>query len=178
MQQSYKCTKILNMKHFYVLLPFFFPSSLICMDIKLFDIIPIISHNLTLADVSCLLCTFKAYNQKYKTGIPKSIATQIAQNYDKITKNELNATQCGINRFLQQNSLFCKKLQPHEHTNALIHYAQTDNITMFHHIIIHESEQNSSIRHTILKKFDYSPHKCSLNNMMVAYMGQKKRTNH
>ena len=122
------------MKHFYflVLLLFFFPSTS-CMETVLFDVIPIISYNLTLADVNCLLRTSKAYNQKYSTGIPKNAADKIAQNYDKVTQVELKTIQFEINRFFQHNPLFCKKLQPHEYINTLVHYAQTDNINVTHY---------------------------------------------
>jgi ankyrin repeat protein len=84
----------------------------------------------------------------------------------------------GIDKFLQRNQSFYKNLNSDDHITTLVHYAQTNNPTMFDHVIKHENNNNREIRIIILDYFAYLTHEnkmilldelFNINNNIQAY---------
>jgi ankyrin repeat protein len=151
------------------------------------DMIPIVSCSLDLCAVSRLLRTCKTYHDIYNAEISYKITIDVCiktkediEKYKstiKEHKKNLDNIEFGIDRFLQQNPLFCKNFDLDDHTNALIHYAQTDNEAMFEHILGNENENNKNNRIEILKFFGYRFF-FSIKDNMYAYRAQIKNVHH
>ena len=116
------------------------------------DMISNIASNVPdLCTVSILLRTCTTYNNAYsKICLPKELAES-----SQVTQEDWAKVQFGINRLLQQCPMLCKNLDSNDHLNALVHYAQTNNLTMLEHIIKHENNDNRENRIGLLAHFSY-----------------------
>jgi len=124
----------------------------------------------SLSSIGRLLSTCKTIYYSYQ-GLPE----YLCKKPGIITQATLQPIQWGVDRFLQQNPDFCNQLEPHNYTTALVHYAQTNNVIMFKHMINHESVENKQIRLNILKALYHQDdtQSISLTDNMNAYLGKR-----